>query len=235
MAETRTDTITVADGSFDAHVALPASGRGPGLLLIQEIFGVGKYIKAVAQRLADLGYVVVAPDVFWRFAPGHAAEHDEAGLATSFELVQQLDFEQAVQDLLAALAHTEDLPEVERGVGVIGFCLGGRLAYEVAVAGEPVCAVSYYGSGIADHLEPFDQIACPILFHFGGSDPFIPIQQVDAIKAAAADHDEATVLVKASAGHAFDNHESPDQFYNADAAKAAWTETVLFLEQHLPV
>jgi carboxymethylenebutenolidase len=234
MADTRTDTITVADGSFDAHVALPASGRGPGILLIQEIFGVGAYIKAVAQRLADLGYVVVAPDVFWRVQPGHAADHDEGGMAESFELMQRFDAAQGVQDLLAALAHLDDLPETEGGVGVVGFCLGGRLGYEVAVAGAPTCVVSYYGSGIADHLGVVDQITCPVLFHFGSADPFIPNEQVDAIKAATGGMDHLQVLVKDGAGHAFDNHESA-MFHNADAAAAAWSETVGFLQQHLPV
>jgi carboxymethylenebutenolidase len=234
MADTRTDTITVADGSFDAHVVLPEGGTGPGLLLIQEIFGVGAYIKAVAQRLADLGYVVVAPDVFWRFKPGHAADHDEAGLAESFAAMEQLDFPQAVQDLLAALSHLDDLPETVGGVGVIGFCLGGALGYEVAVAGEPACVISYYGSGIADRLDAADQIACPILFHYGDSDPFIPNEQSEAVAAKFASNDTATVLVKAGAGHAFDNHEAA-QFHNPTAAAAAWDETVAFLRQHLPV
>ena len=88
-----------------ARLDARTAGRGPRSLLIQEIFGVGAYIRAVAERLADAGYVVGAPDVFWRFAPGWAADHDEAGLGASIEKVQQLDFPQAIADCVAALEH----------------------------------------------------------------------------------------------------------------------------------
>ena len=96
--------MTIVDAGDDAHALwLPEAGRGPGILLIQEIFGVGSYIRAVAERLADAGYVVGAPDVFWRFAPGWEADHDEAGLTASLEQAGKLDPEQAVADCAAAL------------------------------------------------------------------------------------------------------------------------------------
>ncbi|HEY4377775.1 MAG TPA: dienelactone hydrolase family protein, partial [Acidimicrobiales bacterium] len=101
MTETRTDTVTVDDGSFDLHLWIPAAGQGPGLVLYQEIFGVGGYIRSVADRLCDLGYVVGAPDLFWRQQPNWAPAPDEAGMAASMQLVGSVDPAKAVADSVA--------------------------------------------------------------------------------------------------------------------------------------
>src|SRR5262245_48432759 len=209
MSTTRTDHVDVDDGTFDLHVWVPDGGRGAGLLLIQEIFGVSAYIRAVAERLADMGYVVAAPDVFWRLQPNWEAEHDQAGLEASFGMVQRFDFPQGVGDCVASLHRLRELPEVDGGSGVIGFCLGGTLAYLTTAVAEPdpTCCVSYYGSGIPGMLEQLDNIACPTLLHFGSTDSYIPSDQLDAIKAAVKDRANITLNVE-DAGHAFDNHES---------------------------
>jgi carboxymethylenebutenolidase len=230
---TRTDQITVADGSFDVHMTLPPGGSGPGILLIQEIFGVGAYIVAVADRLAEMGYVVAAPDLFWRFAPGHAADHDEDGLARSMELVTRLDPERAIEDCLATMRHLEGLEEVSGPVGVVGFCLGGTLAVGCGIAGDPDCIVSYYGSGVAGMVDDLDEIDCPVLAHFGDSDPFIPGADVRRIQTTVQDWPNWELHVHPGAGHAFDNHEA-EVFHDPDAAAAAWQLTRRFLATHLP-
>jgi carboxymethylenebutenolidase len=234
MPAVRTDSISVPDGQFDGHIWLPDGGRGPGLLLLQEIFGVGKYLRAVGDRLADLGYVVLAPDLFWRIEPNVELEHDEDGLNRAMGYVQQFDFEAGAGDLAAALAHLRTLPEVGgRPVGVIGFCFGGRLAYHLAAHADPAVAVSYYGSGIADAVGEVPNIGCPILFHFGDNDPYIPNDQVDRIRDACAGKPDAEVHVHQGAGHAFDNHEA-GMFHQPDAAAAAWQITTDFLARHIP-
>jgi carboxymethylenebutenolidase len=229
----RRDHVTVDDGSFAAHVALPDQPNGAGILLIQEIFGVGAYITAVADRLAGLGYTVAAPDLFWRFAPGHAADHDEAGLARSFELVGQLDEGRAVTDCLATLAHLRSLPEVTGPTGVLGFCLGGSLAVRCALAGTPDAVVSYYGSAVPEMVDELGRITAPTLLHFGGADPFIPDDQVQRVAAAVPHHPAIELNIEAGAGHAFDNHEAPD-FHDAKAAAHAWNLTRAFFADHLP-
>lgn len=229
----RRDQVTVDDGSFAAHVVVPDQPSGAGILLIQEIFGVGAYITAVADRLAGLGYTVAAPDLFWRFAPGHAADHDEAGLARSFELVGQLDEARAVADCLATLAHVRSLPEVTGPVGVLGFCLGGSLAVRCALAGDPDAVVSYYGSAVPEMVDDLGRITAPTLLHFGGADPFIPDEQVQRVAAAVPQHPAIELNIEAGAGHAFDNHEAPT-FHDADAAAHAWGLTRSFLADHLP-
>ena len=231
---TRTEQLTAHDGGqFDGHLWLPDSGSGPGLLLLQEIFGVGPYIRSVAERLAAQGYVVLAPDVFWRIQPNWEADHDEKGLTDSIGLMGQFDFVQGVDDCVAAFEHLDEMSAVRGGTGVIGFCMGGLLTYHVAAATEPQVAISYYGSNIASSLDLAGKITCPIIFHFGERDAYIPVEQVDQIRVAFENRDNAPVHVH-DAGHAFDNHEAP-MFFDPEAAKAAWALTSDFLATHLPV
>jgi len=231
----RTESVRCGDdGSMDLHLWIPdgAEGQGaPAVLLIQEIFGVGAYIRAVAERLADAGYIVGAPDVFWRFERNWEAGHDEAGLTASFGMVQQLDFQLATGDCAAALSHLGQVAGGQQAPAVLGFCLGGTLAFAVAAAAEPSVCVSYYGSGVPDMLDMIAQVHCPTLFHFGNSDSFIPNEGVERIGAAIAGR-EGFVLNVENAGHAFDNHEA-EMFYNEAAAKAAWAKTMAFLGLYL--
>ena len=227
---TRTEHVTVADGTFDLYVWSPESGQGPAVLLIQEIFGVGPYIRAVAERLAKAGYVVGAPDVFWRFAPQWVAGHDQEGMAASFQAVGKMDAEKAVADCVAALDKLASTPGVAGRPAVLGFCLGETLAWGVAAMGDPSCCVSYYGSGVSGMLGMIERVRCPVLFHFGDADPFISNEAVASIKAAIAGREGFELNVE-SAGHAFDNHESP-MFYHEPCAAAAWAKTMAFLGKH---
>lgn len=234
MADSRTIPVRRdGAGEMPLHVWIPPAGVGPGILLLQEIFGVGPYIRAVADRLCEAGYVVGAPEVFWRFAPGWEAGHDDAGLQESLAKVGDLDPVLAVDDCVAALHALDALDEVAGAPGVIGFCLGGSLAWSVAAAAEPSVCVSYYGSGVPAMLDRIPDVSCPTLFHFGNADAFIPNDGVEAVN-AAIDGRSGFVLNVENAGHAFDNHES-DMFYDASAAQAAWAKTMAFLGEHLPV
>ena len=231
----RVARVSTADGELDAHVVLPDAGSGPGIVVLQEIFGVGEYIKEAADRLAGLGYVALAPDLYWRIAPGTALSHDEAGLGRAFEVSQQLDPQLAVRDSVDALRTLRELPEVTDGkAGVLGFCLGGTLAFGTAIEGDPDVAVCYYGSGIPGMLDQADRITCPVLFHFGGADPYIPREQVDAVGAFTASRPSMECHVQEGAGHAFDNHASP-MFHQPEPAAAAWEITREFLARTLPV
>lgn len=218
---------------MDLFVWTPASGTGPGILLLHEVFGVGEYIEAVADRLTSAGYVVAAPDMFWRVALGWRAAHDDQGLAASMDVVGRLDTARAGSDCVAALAHLAALPEVIGAPAVIGFCLGGTLAWSVAATGEPSCCVSYYGSRVPAMLAMAEQIDCPVLLHFGSRDPYIPGEDIEAVSAAIAGKENLTLNVEI-AGHAFDNSFAP-AFYDEAAARAAWSKTMAFLGSHLPV
>lgn len=205
------------------------------MVVVQEIFGLTDYIKGVADRLAGLGYVALAPDLYWRIEPGVAiSEKEEDALPRAFGYMGKLDFPKAAEDAAAALAHLRTLPEVPSGrAGILGFCLGGGIAYFVAANSDPDTTVSYYGSAVPDGLGLADRVSSPILFQFGGADEYLPPAKQEAIRAAFADHSEAEFHVHDGAGHAFDNHDSAI-FSRPQAAADAWRQTVQFLERTLP-
>ena len=234
MAGSRTVPVPRDEaGSMPLHVWVPEGGSGPGVLLIQEIFGVGPYLRDVAGRLVDAGYVVGAPEVFWRFAPGWEAGHDEAGLEASLAKVGQMDPAAAAADCTAALDTLAGLDEVVGAPAVLGFCLGGTLAWAVAAGGEPSACVSYYGSGVPQMLDQVDAVTCPTLFHFGRDDAYIPFEGVEALDAVIAGRDGVVLNVE-DAGHAFDNHHA-EMFHDEAAAASAWAKTMAFLGEHVPV
>ncbi|WP_328450439.1 dienelactone hydrolase family protein [Amycolatopsis sp. NBC_00438] len=217
----------------DAPLWRPPSGRGPGLVLIQEIFGLDDYLRSVAADLAGRGYVVAVPELFWRTSPGWSSAHDEAGVAASMQVASTFDPELGLSDVLATLARLRALPEVTGGAGVLGFCLGGSLAYAAAAAGDPDVAVSFYGSTVPSELAELPKITCPVQFHFGGQDPFIPRPDVASVEAAVASHPGAEIHVQEEAGHAFHNHVAP-MFHHPEAAARAWDLTTEFLRRTLP-
>jgi carboxymethylenebutenolidase len=230
-----TDTVTTHDGGqMPAFSVRPPGGRGPGLVVLQEIFGVTDYIKQRARDLAAVGYVVLVPHLYWRLGSDvELPENTPEGLQQAFGYMQRLDEEQAVDDAAAALQHVRRLPETEGRAGAIGFCLGGRLAYKLAAAANPDTVVSYYGSGIGTLLDQAPRISAPILFHFGDADPYLPLEESTRIRDTFAARPDAEVQMHADAGHAFDN-PSP-MFHHPAAANEAWPQTVEFLKRTLPV
>ncbi|MGH7904454.1 MAG: dienelactone hydrolase family protein [Candidatus Dormibacteraceae bacterium] len=232
---TRTEHVTARDGGrFDAHLALPQTGSGPGLLLIQEIWGVTDYITGRAADLAGLGYVVMAPDLYWRLQPGVVLdEGTEAGLNEAFGYRQRVDYRAAVGDAAASFRHLQALPEVIAGTGVMGFCFGAGLAYQVAATESPATAVCYYGSDIPAAIDLAPSVTCPVIFHFGADDPYLTPEQRAPIEEAFGGRPEVEIHVQPDARHAFDNHRAPI-FHRPAAAAAAWPLTVGFLKRTLP-
>jgi carboxymethylenebutenolidase len=230
----RAESVSTPDGSFDLTVWVPDRGSGPGVLLIEEIFGISDYIRAVAEDLAAAGYVVGAPDLFWRLSPGWAAGHTEQGLAESLALASHFDAAAGVADTVAAFRALTALPGVAGGAGIIGFCFGGTFAYLAAPQAQPGVVISFYGSGVPDQTGLLAGITCPIQFHFAGSDPYIPREQVRKVEQAAAGRPNVEIHVEEEAGHAFHNRKAP-MFYQPEPAARAWQRAVGFLREHLPV
>jgi carboxymethylenebutenolidase len=232
---TRTERIAMGDGAtMGAYVAVPESGSGPGVLVLMEIFGVGVYIREAAERLAGEGYVALAPDLYRRIRPGAEYPHDEGGLRQAGAAVGELDIEGAIADAIVAMDHLRALPEVTGPVGTLGFCLGGTLAFGVAIGSDPACTVSYYGSGVPDMLTDGAGITGPVLFHFGGADTYIPRAQAEQVKAASDGHPGWECHIYDDGGHAFDNWDS-EMFHRPEPAARAWTITREFLHRSLPV
>jgi carboxymethylenebutenolidase len=231
---TRAETIAMPDGgSMDAYVAIPESGSGPGVLVLMEIFGVGTYIRGATDRLAEHGYVALAPDLYRRTRPGVQFGTGPEGLQEAFAAVSELDTAGAIEDAITALGTVRTLPEVTGGTGVLGFCLGGTLAFGVAIAADPDTLVGYYGSGIPEMLTDAGAVSCPVLLHFGAQDPYIPLEQSQGVADAAVARPGWQVEIQPDGGHAFDNWDNP-MFHQPEPAARAWKLTRDFLAQTLP-
>jgi carboxymethylenebutenolidase len=233
--QTRTETITAPDGgTFAGHLVLPDAGTGPGLLVLQEIFGVNDYVREVCDRLAGLGYVAMAPDVFWRQEPGVAInDNSDDAMGRAFGLMQGFDWQLGVPDLVAALAHLRNLPETGGRAGAIGFCFGGVTSFVLGCVSDPDVVVSYYGSGVPDWLDQAQGLIAPTILHFGSNDAFIPGERIGAVREWAGDKPHVE-FHEYAAGHAFDNHTSA-VFSEPNAAAQAWEKTKAFLAAKFPV
>jgi carboxymethylenebutenolidase len=235
MSSSRTQTIEMPDGgAMDAYLALPQAGAGPGLLVVMEIFGVGDYIRGACDRLADLGYVAMAPDLYRRTHPRVQFGKGQEALQEALAAAGALDMPGAIEDALVALTALRALPEVRGQTGVVGFCLGATIAFGVAIGGDPDALVAYYGSGIPAMLDDADRVACHAVFHFGARDPYIPLEQSQRVADFAASRPGWEVHIQPDGGHAFDNWDNPI-FHQPEPAARAWELTRAFLARTLPV
>ncbi|MFI5692442.1 dienelactone hydrolase family protein [Kribbella sp. NPDC051586] len=215
-------TLELDDG-LPVHEWGSADADAPGILLLQEIFGVSDYIKQRAADLHALGYYVIAPEIYWRLDDTELDESSPELLQRAMGIVGRLDWDLAVKDALVALHY---LQVRGKGAGLVGFCFGGGLAFNVAAVSRPDVLVSYYGSALKDLLELSPQVTAPSLHHFGNTDMYL---DVDTIVPALGD---AEIHRYDGAGHAFDN--PLPMFHNADASALAWRRTEAFLARHLP-
>jgi carboxymethylenebutenolidase len=226
-------TIRAADGgSFSGYLATPKSGKGPGILVIQEIFGVNKVMRDIADGFAAQGYAALCPDLFWRQEPGiQITDKTEAEWARAFQLYQGFDEAKGVDDLKATLAHLRKLPACTGKVGAVGYCLGGKLAYLMATRSDAECSVGYYGVGIDKALGEAGKIARPLMLHIAEQDQFCPPEAQQAIKAALGRNPNVTIHSYPGVDHAF--ARSGGEHYDKAAAESANKRTAEFFKQHL--
>jgi carboxymethylenebutenolidase len=222
----RTHWIDIAPG-FAGYLALPPAGRGPGLVLFQEIFGVNAHIRAVAEQYALDGFVVLAPDVFWRQAPRVELGYEGAERERALALMQGYAAEQALADIAASVGALRARPEVGGAkVGAFGYCMGGRLAYIAAATTDVDAAVAFYGGGIHMQLERVAAIRCPVQFHYAERDDHIPPSAVESVRQAMAGK-AAEVHVYPGAMHGFNCWSRAS--YHAPSAALAHGRATAFL------
>ncbi|MFM2042349.1 MAG: hypothetical protein RLY86_925 [Pseudomonadota bacterium] len=226
-------TIQATDGgSFSGYLAIPATGSGPGIMVIQEIFGVNDVMRGLCDSLAAQGYVALCPDLFWRQEPGiQISDKTEEHWAKAFQLYQGFNETKGVEDLIATLAYLRAHPAVTGKVGSIGYCLGGKLAYLMATRSDANANVSYYGVGIDKALDEASAITNPLMMHLAGKDKFVPAEAQAQITAKFTDNPLVTVHAYPDQDHAFARTDGVH--WDPVAAKAANDRTAAFLAEYL--
>ena len=226
-------TITAFDGgAFDAYLALPPSGRGPGIVLLQEIFGVNQDMRRIADWYAARGYVVLCPDLFWRQQPGiQLTDQTDAEWARAFELYKGLDEAKAVNDAGATLALLRAHPACTGKVGAVGFCLGGKLAYLIATRYKTDCSVGYYGVGIENALDEIANLNGQLMLHIAEKDGFCSSEAQAKIHTALDGNAQVTMHDYLGQDHAF--ARVGGAHYDAVAAELANERSLKFFARHL--
>jgi carboxymethylenebutenolidase len=226
-------TIEAASGgSFSAYLATPKSGKGPGILCIQEIFGVNAVMRAIADGFAAHGYSAICPDLFWRLEPGiQLTDKTPAEWKRAVELFTAFDVDKGVDDLKATLAFLRQQRSCTGKVGTVGYCLGGKLAYLMATRSDAECNVGYYGVYIQNSLDEARNIMHPLMLHIAEQDEFVPPEAQAQIKARLARSAQVTIHSYAGAHHAF--ARSGGEHYDKAAADLADKRSADFLYRHL--
>jgi carboxymethylenebutenolidase len=217
--------LRAKDGhELDAYVVQPGVPAKGGLVIVQEIHGVNAHIRAVADRYADDGFVVVAPALFDRIERGVELRGSGEDMERAMDLLKSFDIEKGVDDVAAAVQCERCFGNVKK-IGVMGYCLGGTLAW-LSAARLPIhAAVGYYGGRIAQYLGERPKV--PVMLHFGEQDQHIPQSEIDAIAKA---YPEVSIYTY-PAGHGFNRDGSAG--YSASCATRARARTLEFLREHL--
>jgi carboxymethylenebutenolidase len=199
-------TIQATDGSgtFAAYVVEPKTKPAGVVVLIQEIFGVNQAMRDIAAWVADLGFIAVAPDLFWRIEPGiDITDKSDAEWKRAFELFQTFDQVKGIEDLKATVAACRTLSGANGKVATMGYCLGGRLAFMMAEQSDADANISYYGVGLDGLLGDLPKVTKPLLIHIADKDAFFPPEGRAAVVAATRGHKHAVSHVYPNADHAF--------------------------------
>ena len=213
--------LQATDGHrFAAWLAEPEGKPRGGLVVLQEIFGVTPHLRHVTDRFAADGYLAIAPALFDRVRPGVDLPYEE--VAAARQVMTSLHRANTILDMSAAV----EAVRKAGGVGAIGYCWGGALADLAACECDIDAAVSYYGRHTASWLEL--QPKCPVMYHFGKLDPYIPPETVAAIEAGRP---QGTFYIYDQAGHGFNCDERHD--YHAASAELALQRTREVLQRHV--
>ncbi len=224
-------TISAADGGeFMGYLATPESGSGPGVVVIQEIFGVNDVMRSITDSFAEAGYMALCPDIFWRQEPGiQLTDQTEEEWARAFELFNGFDLDKGVEDLDSTIETLRVLEGCSGKVGTVGFCLGGRLAYLTATRTKANAAISYYGVMLTEHLN--ETINAPLILHVATEDEFVPKDQQAEVHAALDGNDKVTIFDYQGQDHAF--ARLGGQHYDQASADVARERTLGHFKAHL--
>jgi len=204
MTNTTKIATLAGDGEFTAYRATPAGTPKAAIVVIQEIFGVNAGIRRKCDTLAEAGYLAIAPDLFWRLEPGIELDPDiKPEFDRALELMGQFDQDKGIADIEATIRAARAELGDDAKVGVVGYCLGGRLAFMTAARTDVDASVGYYGVGIDGLLGEKHAIAHPVLLHVPEEDHFVDKAAQAAMHAGLDDHPKVTIYDYAGEDHGF--------------------------------
>jgi len=235
--QTAEHTIETSDGPMRLYSAAPDGAASRAVIVIQEAFGVNDHIEDVTRRFADAGYQAVAPALFHRSGGGTAPYGEFDKVLPLFEGLTDAAF---LTDVGAAIRYLHDQGFADESIGTVGFCMGGRVAFLVALEHKLGAAVGFYGGGIVTGRFPqfpplidrAGELQAPWLGLFGDLDASIPVEDVEVIRERLAALKVPSDVVRyADAEHGFHCDARPS--FNANASKDAWERTLAWFAEHL--
>jgi carboxymethylenebutenolidase len=231
MARIRIETLD-HDGSFDAYAAEPEGEAKAAIIVIQEIFGVNEGIRRKCDRWAELGYLAVAPDLFWRLEPGVELDPDVEGeFKQALELMNRFDQDQGIRDIEATIRAARSRLADGGKVGAVGYCLGGRLAFMTAARTDIDASVGYYAVGVDGLLNEKHAFAHPLMLHIAGADHFVGPEAQRAMHEGLDDHPKVTLHDYPGEDHGFAAEMGKRR--SEEAARLADSRTEEFFARHL--
>lgn len=225
-------SIKGPDGSFSVYLAAPATGRGPGVIIIQEIFGVNSVVRAICDGHAAVGRFALAPDLFWRLEPRvQLTDKTDAEWKRAIDLMTRFDADKGVTDIQAAITHLRGQPGCSGKVGAVGYCLGGLLAYLTAARTDSDASVGYYGVNIQNKLGEAKKIKNPLMLHVAGKDEYTPPDAQKKIVEGLRNNPQVTIHFYPEMDHAF--ARPGGAHYDKANAELANGRSDTFFRQHL--
>ena len=220
------------DGSFGAYLAEPEGTPGGAIVIIQEIFGVNEGIRRKCDHWAGLGYVALAPDLFWRLEPGVELDPDIPDeFQQALGLMQKFNQDQGIRDIEATIREARRrLPQGGK-VGCVGYCLGGRLAYMAAARTDVDASAGYYGVGLDGLLHEKHAVARPLMLHIAGDDHFVDKAQQAKIHEGLDDQPRVTIHDYPGEDHGFAAEIGKRR--SEAAARLADSRTEQFFAEHV--
>lgn len=231
MGEMITIPTPGGGGDFKAYAAWPEGGKGPGLVVIQEIFGVNEGVRRKCDDFARAGFLALAPDLYWRLKPGVTFDPDDPQqLQDAIAFVQNFDRDSSMVDIAATIALLRSAPNCTGKVGAVGYCMGGTLAYLASTRTDVDASVGYYASFVETLLDESPAIKTPLVMHIPVDDFFVGPESQRAVHQGLDPHPLVTLYDYPGADHGFaefGNRRNPEVAALADA------RTLQFLESQL--
>jgi carboxymethylenebutenolidase len=218
-------TLPASDGgAFRAYVTLPPAPPAPGIVMQHTMFGVNPLFRSICDAYAAEGFVVVAPDLFWRIGKDIELDYREESYEIGHGLMRKIDKAKAVEDVSATMRYMRALPEIRGKIAAVGYCMGGTLAYLTAARTDVDMAVSYYAIDMEDHLDELGRISAPLVVHLGDRDPYVKPGAFELLRKTLGARPNVTFHAYPGVGHGFASRGSKN--YNAGAAKLGWQRTI---------